>query len=138
MSHKSFDKVDNTENVENVEKTDKPEKKEKEGFLNKSKEFFAGVFKKKESGEDKKDSKESDGSDALKKIEEQKKAFHDRLKVSPEELKKGAEREKMKEQQKKNESDSDSGIQHGEDGERTKYSDKKQQEKNKEKEIGDD
>ena len=116
------DKSENIEKVEKVEKTEKPEGKEKTSIADKIKSFFSPK-EKSEKGKEKEKEKDSNGDAALKKIEDEKKAFNDRLKVSPEVLKKNAE--KMKEQQKKGDSGSDSSDkQHGEGGERTRYSDR--------------
>lgn len=80
MSFGNFEKTDNVDNVDNVEKTDRPEGYEKEGVLNKIKDFFSEFGKKKEGKEDG-DEKSDRIDEAKKKMQDEKQAFIDSLKV---------------------------------------------------------
>lgn len=135
MSHKNLEHPDKTENVEKVEKTDKPEGKEKESILGKVKNFFAEHSKNKEGKEENTDKKEGE------KPKEEKKDFFDQYKVDgnvAETVKAYREKHGLDEHGQKidkktanSESGGDSGKTHGEDGERTRYSDAKEEQKAK-------
>jgi len=149
------DGPDNPEKVENPEKSGKTEGKEKESFLDKAKNFFAEHTKPKEGKES--DGKKEEASDkGTDKMEERRQAFLDSLKVGVE---KGKDSEVAKEYREKHGLDehgekidkngekpekkaetSDDGDNdtHGEDGERTRYSDKRYAETHEDKNREDD
>lgn len=128
MGHRHFEKTDNAERVEQVEKTDKVEGKEKENILNKVKNFFAEHGKNQE-GKEQREDKEKGQEKKVDGNNEQKKNGWDLAELPPEEKKKTNENmqkiaAEYREKRGLNDTSEDDKS-HGEDGERTRYSDMK-------------